>query len=164
MDKIDFSPVELMPPVIGTDIVLALQKALLSVWNKEGEDGPLEKSIAKGIKACPIQTNFPGSSAARAPLNNSSQSEPGDPSERSEGTLTFSDPWLPYYSQEKKTGHAPPKRNPQRTPKRTPQTKKRAARTKRNKNIMYQTHINVFYVTLFCFATIIVGVRQSANC
>jgi len=76
MDKIDFSPVESMEPVIGTDIVLALQKAIQGNWDAVGN------AIKEGTKIVPISTNFPGSNRR---LDSSEKSEAGDPSERSEG-------------------------------------------------------------------------------
>jgi len=87
MDKIDFSPVENMPAVIGTDIVLALQKVVKGAWEVVGS------AVKDGIKANPITSNFPGngSTPAAKRLDNSEKSEAGDPSERSSEGLSKKD-------------------------------------------------------------------------
>jgi len=87
MDKIDFSPVENMPAVIGTDIVLALQKAIQGAWEVVGS------AVKEGIKATPITSNFPGTNGtpAKKLIDNSDKSEAGDPSERSSDGLSKKD-------------------------------------------------------------------------
>jgi hypothetical protein len=75
MHKIDFSPVANMVPVIGTDIVLALQKAIHTHWDT------VSVAIKEGVSSVPISSNFPGSIPHKS---DSEKSDAGDPSERSE--------------------------------------------------------------------------------
>jgi len=74
MHKIDFTPVESMPGVIGTDIVIAIQKAIQGTWEMVGT------AIKEGMKASPISSNFPGSKKFIEP-SDKSEIDPSEPVE-----------------------------------------------------------------------------------